>query len=175
MPEISAALRSGVRSRAAGRCEYCLVPEELTLVPHEVDHIIATKHGGGTASDNLALCCTLCNKYKGSGFASIDPVSGEMQCLFHPRRDQWHEHFPVARCYGNTTHGDRSSDIAIVSVESHGACQGTEIDVAGGSGFLNSTSSPARACAASARRADHSAPAKITIAATNPHKIIVTV
>jgi 5-methylcytosine-specific restriction endonuclease McrA len=48
MPEISAALRAEVRSRAAGRCEYCLVPEKLTLVPHEVDHIIATKHGGGT-------------------------------------------------------------------------------------------------------------------------------
>ncbi len=95
MPEIGAALRAEVRSRAAGRCEYCLVPEELTLVPHEVDHIIAMKHGGGTASGNLALCCTLCNKYKGSDLASIDPESGEMQRLFHPRSDQWHEHFQL--------------------------------------------------------------------------------
>ncbi len=95
MPEISAAPRAEVRSRAVGRCEYCLVPEKLTLVPHEVDHIIATKHGGGTTSGNLALCCTLCNKYKGSDLASIDPESSEMQRLFHPRRDQWHEHFQL--------------------------------------------------------------------------------
>src|SRR5260370_37430259 len=95
MPEISTALRAEVRSRAAGRCEYCLVPEKLTLVPHEVDHIIATKHGGGIASGNLALCCTLCNKFKGSDLSSIDPESGEMQRLFHPRRDEWHEHFEL--------------------------------------------------------------------------------
>jgi hypothetical protein len=51
MPEISAALRAEVRSRAKGRCEYCLVPESLTLVTHEVDHIIAAKHGGATLLD----------------------------------------------------------------------------------------------------------------------------
>jgi len=95
MPEISGALRAGVRARAKGRCEYCLVPESMTLVTHEVDHIIAAKHGGATVLDNLALCCTLCNKYKGTDLASIDPASGEMNRLFHPRRDQWHEHFQL--------------------------------------------------------------------------------
>jgi 5-methylcytosine-specific restriction endonuclease McrA len=64
MPEISVALRAEVRSRAKGRCEYCLVPESLTLVEHEVDHIIAAKHGGRALLDNLVLCCTLCNKYR---------------------------------------------------------------------------------------------------------------
>ena len=95
MPEISAALRAQIRFRTKGQCQYCLVPETLTLVPHEIDHIIAAKHGGETSSDNLALCCTLCNKYKGTDLASIDPDSGEMQRLFHPRRDQWQEHFQL--------------------------------------------------------------------------------
>ena len=95
MPEISAALRAEVRSRAKGRCEYCFVPESLTLVTHEVDHIIAAKHGGATLLDNLALCCTLCNKYKGTDLASIDPETGEMCRLFHPRRDQWSHHFQL--------------------------------------------------------------------------------
>jgi len=71
------------------------VPESLTLVTHEVDHIIAAKHGGATLLDNLALCCTLCNKYKGTDLASIDPETGEMCRLFHPRRDQWRHHFQL--------------------------------------------------------------------------------
>jgi HNH endonuclease len=71
------------------------VPESLTLVGHEVDHIIAAKHAGGASAENLALCCALCNKYKGTDLASIDPETGELQRLFHPRRDRWYEHFEL--------------------------------------------------------------------------------
>ena len=92
MPDIGAALRTEVRSRAQLRCEYCLSLESLALVGHEVDHIIAVKHGGDTVAENLALCCTLCNKHKGTDLASIDRETSEMQRLFHPRRDQWREH-----------------------------------------------------------------------------------
>ena len=35
----------------------------------------------------------LCNRYKGSDVASIDPVTGEAVRLFHPRRDRWADHF----------------------------------------------------------------------------------
>ena|SRR5437870_2939902 len=93
MPDISAALRAEVTSRAGSRCEYCLVPEIVSLVPHEIDHIVAIKHGGENSTGNLALCCTLCTKYKGTDLASIDPETGEIQRLFHPRRDQWSDHF----------------------------------------------------------------------------------
>ena len=95
MADVSAALRAEVRSRARFRCEYCLWLESLTLVGHEVDHIIAVKHGGETVAENLALCCTLCNKHKGSDLASIDRETGDMERLFHPRRDQWREHFEL--------------------------------------------------------------------------------
>ena len=95
MSDISAALRAQVRDRAKRRCEYCLAPESVTLIEHEVDHIIALKHGGRTVTENLALCCTLCNKHKGSDIASIDTDTGEMLPLFHPRRDRWHDHFEL--------------------------------------------------------------------------------
>lgn len=48
-----------------------------------------------TKAENLALCCTLCNKHKGSDLTSIDPESGEIVPLYHPRQDLWHEHFQL--------------------------------------------------------------------------------
>lgn len=90
---ISSALRQQVHSRAAGCCEYCLIPETAVLAAHEIDHIIAQKHGGSAEIDNLALSCTLCNKHKGSDLASIDPETEQVALLYHPRRDNWPEHF----------------------------------------------------------------------------------
>ena len=55
--------------------------------------MISRKHGGFSAPDNLAYACVLCNRYKGSDVASIDPQSGEAVRLFHPRRDHWNGHF----------------------------------------------------------------------------------
>lgn len=60
---ISSALRKLVYERANGYCEYCLIPEIATLAIHQIDHIIAEKHGGLTESNNLALSCIFCNKY----------------------------------------------------------------------------------------------------------------
>ena len=70
---ISVALRQLVRDRAQITCEYCLMPEIAVLVPHEVDHVIAEKHGGQTIADNLALACTLCNKYEGQRLGLYRP------------------------------------------------------------------------------------------------------
>jgi HNH endonuclease len=90
---ISTALRRLVHDRAQGACEYCLMPESAGFVAHEVDHMIAEKHGGPTTAVNLALACTICNKAKGSDVASIDPVDGEVVRLYRPRTDRWLEHF----------------------------------------------------------------------------------
>ncbi len=92
---IPVALRQLVRDRAQNACEYCLIPEIAVLVPHEVDHVIAEKHGGQTIADNLTLACTLCNKYKGSDVASIDPDSREVVRLYRPNRDRWTAHFQL--------------------------------------------------------------------------------
>jgi 5-methylcytosine-specific restriction endonuclease McrA len=65
----------------------------LSLSSHQVDHVIAEKHGGDTTPDNLALSCSLCNQAKGSDIASIDPNTGKTIRLYNPRRDTWTEHF----------------------------------------------------------------------------------
>ena len=68
-------LRRLVRERANGCCEYCGVPESVTFAVHEVDHIVAEKHGGETTAENLAFCCILCNRRKGSDLSSMDPLT----------------------------------------------------------------------------------------------------
>ena len=95
MPDIEPALRELVRVRAAGLCEYCRISERFTLAEHEIDRVIALKHGGQTIDGNLALCCAVCNRYKGSDIASIDPESGQLTPLFHPRVDRWDDHYRV--------------------------------------------------------------------------------
>jgi len=92
---VSAELRRLVYERASDRCEYCLMPETFALIPHEIDHTIAQKHGGMTEADNLALSCTICNKHKGSDLTSIDPETGEIATLYHPRRARWSDHFRI--------------------------------------------------------------------------------
>jgi hypothetical protein len=90
---ISSALRRLVVERAQGRCEYCRAPEQAGFTAHQIDHIVAQKHGGLTESDNLALSCVPCNKYKGSDIASVDSETGQLTFLYHPRRDIWSDHF----------------------------------------------------------------------------------
>ena len=62
-------------------------------MPFPVDHIIARQHGGEDASDNLALSCLHCNLHKGPNLAGTNPENGEVVRLFHPRKDEWAEHF----------------------------------------------------------------------------------
>ena len=93
---VPVALRRLVRARAEEGCEYCLIPESVTLATHWVDHIVAEKHGGLTDETNLALSCVLCNQHKGSDLTSIDPQTGQVTPLFHPRRECWFDHFRLA-------------------------------------------------------------------------------
>lgn len=88
-------LRELVRQRSKARCEYCLLHEDDSFFSHEVDHIVAVKHGGQTIEDNLAWSCAICNRRKGSDLTSIDPESGEIVRLFHPRHDVWQDHFQL--------------------------------------------------------------------------------
>lgn len=91
--KIPADLRQVVSDRAQGRCEYCLLHQDFSIYTHEVDHIIAQKHGGPTTADNLALSCLSCNRHKGTDIATFDPATGEITLLFHPRNQVWVEHF----------------------------------------------------------------------------------
>lgn len=88
-------LRQQVARRARARCEYCRLPLKYAYHPHEIDHIFAEKHGGLTASENLCLACIDCNRHKGSDICSLDPSTGEVVALYHPRRQNWYDHFQL--------------------------------------------------------------------------------
>jgi hypothetical protein len=42
---------------------------------------------------NLALACAGCNARKFTATMAIDPATGTTVAMYHPRRDQWDEHF----------------------------------------------------------------------------------
>jgi hypothetical protein len=88
-------LRRLVHKRANGRCEYCLIPEHITLHKHEPDHIIPRQHAGATSAENLALACMRCNRQKGANIGSLDPQTGDLVLFFNPRNQLWIEHFQV--------------------------------------------------------------------------------
>ena len=91
--DVPADLRRAIYERAAGRCEYCLLPESAALHRHEPDHIVPVQHDGGTVSHNLALACFRCNRFKGPNVGSYDPDTGSLVAFFNPRIHVWLEHF----------------------------------------------------------------------------------
>lgn len=93
------AIRIVVKERAGLGCEYCRVPDLAGFFSHEVDHIVATKHGGRTEITNLAYACWRCNRHKGTDLASLDPETDEISLLFHPRLQVWSEHFRLDGAY----------------------------------------------------------------------------
>jgi 5-methylcytosine-specific restriction endonuclease McrA len=78
-PEIPDDLRERVAVRAKRRCEYCLLHEEHSYWPHQIDHVISLKHGGPSQFENLAYSCLRCNAWKGSDIGS--------------RKSFWQDHF----------------------------------------------------------------------------------
>ena len=90
---MDAAPREIVRRRAGDCCEYCRLRQEQTGLTHHVEHIVARQHHGSDDPDNLALACNRCIAHKGPNLTGIDPSSGGIVPLFHPRRDAWTDHF----------------------------------------------------------------------------------
>lgn len=86
-------VRERVRRRAGDRCEYCGLRQEHCEFALHLEHILARQHIAGGDLDNLALACHFCNRKKGPNLAGIDPMTGEVTVLFHPRRDSWCDHF----------------------------------------------------------------------------------
>ena len=87
--------RDLVQRRAQSACEYCRLPQDASILPHQVDHIIGRQHRGSDDASNLCLCCIRCNLKKGPNIASIDPDTNRIVPLYHPRQHAWREHFSV--------------------------------------------------------------------------------
>ena len=89
----SESVRERVRRRAGDRCEYCHIQQQNSEFAFHVEHVIARQHIASDSLDNLALACHFCNRKKGPNLAGIDPITGDITVLFHPRRDSWSDHF----------------------------------------------------------------------------------
>ena len=83
-----------VRERAGHRCEYCLLhQDDSPLAALHIEHIRPKKHGGTDDLSNLGLACVDCNLHKGANLTGLDPASGVITELFHPRQARWDDHF----------------------------------------------------------------------------------
>lgn len=72
-----------------------------------IEHIRPRKHGGSDHESNLCLASIDCNLHKGSNLTGIDPLTGALTELFHPRLQRWEDHFAWEgiRITGNTAVG----------------------------------------------------------------------
>jgi hypothetical protein len=91
---MNAATQQLVRDRAGHRCEYCRIhQDDEPFYRLHVEHIVPKQHGGSDDPDNLALACRHDNEHKGPNLTGIDPDTGKVVRLFHPRRQRWSRHF----------------------------------------------------------------------------------
>lgn len=95
MSRVRGALRRAVAKRARRSCEYCGAPERASPVAFHCEHVIPLQHAGRTELENLALACPACNFRKGTNLTALDPETGTLCILFHPRRDEWAGHFEL--------------------------------------------------------------------------------
>jgi hypothetical protein len=112
--------RLRVWQRALGRCEYCRLHQDYEpFYRFHVEHIIAKQHGGSEQLNNLALACHHWNHRKGTNLAGIDPHTGRIVSLFHPRRQGWKRHFRLAgvRLLGRTACG--RATVVVLAMNAH--------------------------------------------------------
>jgi hypothetical protein len=95
MTRVPEAIRKLVQERAQRRCEYCRLPDHLTVYGFHADHIIAQQHDGSDELDNLAWACPACNHHKGTNIATYDSETQELTPLYNPRTQIWLDHFEL--------------------------------------------------------------------------------
>src|SRR2546423_7962349 len=66
-------IRTRIQHRAQHAGGYCRLPQRASILPHQIDHIIAQQHMGSDDESNLCMCCLRCNLKKGPNIASTDP------------------------------------------------------------------------------------------------------
>ena len=88
-----------IKERAGFRCEYCQCLAAYSAQSFVYEHIIPIAKGGETRLDNLCYACGGCNGHKHTKMEGVDLVSKTMIPLFHPRTQNWHEHFAWSKDY----------------------------------------------------------------------------
>jgi 5-methylcytosine-specific restriction endonuclease McrA len=100
--------RLEVQQRANDRCEYCRLPQSAApFLTFHIEHIQAMQHILDDSPENLCLACPHCNLHKGPNLTTLAPDTREIVPLFHPRRQNWEDHFQLtgARIEGRTDIG----------------------------------------------------------------------
>ena len=90
---VTAQQKRRVIDRANGCCEYCHSQLHFTNHSFSIEHIIPKSQDGESDLDNLALSCQSCNNHKYTKTEGVDPLSGRIVPLYHPRHHQWKVHF----------------------------------------------------------------------------------
>lgn len=90
---LPAELRQQLLEADDHRCAYCQTTQFNSGYPMVVDHIIPKSEDAPTEFENLCFACHRCNEFKGVTTEVEDPLAGEIVPLFHPRQQQWHDHF----------------------------------------------------------------------------------
>jgi hypothetical protein len=86
-------LKQIVAERAQSQCEYCRSREDYAVDPFSAEHIVPKSRGGATDLNNLALSCQTCNNHKYNKTEGLDPETGLLAPLFHPRQQKWSDYF----------------------------------------------------------------------------------
>ena len=86
MAYIPVDLRIQVEQADRGRCCY-------SGIALSFDHILPSSKGGATSFENLCLACRSCNEFKSDRVEEGDPLTGRIVPLFHPRQQNWDDHF----------------------------------------------------------------------------------
>ena len=93
MSNIPVFLRKLVIRRAENVCEYCHLSQKGQEAAFHIDHIKPVASSGETIAENLALACVSCSLRKGAKETATDSETNQKVSLFHPRLDDWNEHF----------------------------------------------------------------------------------
>ena len=75
------------------RCAYCQTTQANSGQPDGRRPHLARDAGGDTAFTTSVLHVVGVTSIKAPKTAAIDPLTGEMTPIFHPRHDRWQGHF----------------------------------------------------------------------------------
>ncbi len=114
---------TAIAQRADHRCEYCKAPEVVFNFPFEVEHIIPVSRQGSHDAANLALACRSCNLRKGNRISGFSSHSNTEVRFFHPREDQWGDHFQINVVSGEVIGVTPIGEVTVESLEMNSPAQ----------------------------------------------------
>ena len=83
-----------------------------------VEHIRPRRHGGSDHGSNLSLARIDCNLHKGPNLTGIGPATQALTELFHPRRQEWEEHFAWEGIFSSARRRVGRTTVQVLAVNS---------------------------------------------------------